>query len=220
MAEKENLEREYVIPLRNKWKRVPRYKRANKAIKAIKEFLAKHMKVRDRDLNKIKVDTYLNEEIWFRGIRKPPARIKVKAVKEGDVVKAELYELPEKLKYKKAREDKREAKAIETMKPKEAPSAIPTETPEKKPEEKGGEEGKKESKEEESKETKEEKSETSSALNRPSVDDTKKIEEKEKKAAVVEAGEQMEKAAAKQAKHQTKGDMKQPKRQQRKALAK
>ncbi len=94
MAEKEKLEREYVIPLRNKWKRVPRYKRANKAVKAIKEFLAKHMKIRDRDLKKIKIDRYLNEEIWFRGIRKPPSRIKVKAVKENDVVKAELYELP------------------------------------------------------------------------------------------------------------------------------
>ena len=78
----EKLEREYVIPLRNQWKRVPRYKRANKAIKAIKEFLAKHMKVENRDLKKIKVDTYLNEEVWFRGIKKPPAKIKIKAKKK------------------------------------------------------------------------------------------------------------------------------------------
>ena len=48
----EKLEREYVIPLRVQWKKVPRYKRAAKATKAIKEFLAKHMKVKDRDINK------------------------------------------------------------------------------------------------------------------------------------------------------------------------
>ena len=76
------------------------------------------MKVRDRDLNKIKIDKYLNEELWFRGIRNPPARIKVKAVKEGEIVRAELAEMPENLKFKKAREEKRETKATEAAKPK------------------------------------------------------------------------------------------------------
>jgi large subunit ribosomal protein L31e len=200
MAEKEKLEREYVIPLRNKWKRVPRYKRANKAVKAIKEFLAKHMKIRDRDLKKIKIDRYLNEEIWFRGIRKPPSRIKVKAVKENDVVKAELYELPEKLKFKKAREDKREAKAIEKIKPKEVPP-VPGEK-----KEESKEEGvkKEDSKKEEDKKTEEKKG----------------AEEKEKKAAVVEAGQKMEKELAKKMKHEAKSKTKQLKRQPRKALDK
>lgn len=128
MAEKkteskgEKLEREYTIPLRNKWKRVPSYKRANKAVKAIKEFLARHMKVRDRDLNKIKIDKYLNEEIWFKGIKNPPARIKVKAIKEGDIVRVELLEMPEKLKFKKLSEEKREKSAVEKAKSKETPS--------------------------------------------------------------------------------------------------
>ena len=205
MAEKEKLEREYVIPLRNKWKRVPRYKRANKAVKAIKEFLAKHMKIRDRDLNKIKIDTYLNEEIWFRGIRKPPSRIKVKAVKEDDIVKAELYELPEKLKFKKAREDKREAKAIEEIKPKKV-LPVPGEKTE-------------ESKEESVKKEDSKKEETKEKTEKKKEDETKKEEAKEKKAAVVEAGQKMEKELAKKAKHQTK-QSKQPKRQQRKALVK
>ncbi len=117
MAEKTEIKsdsgKEYVIPLRKSWNRVPRYKRANKAIKTIKEFLARHMKLRERDLNKIKIDRYLNEFIWFKGIRKPPARVRVKAVKEGDIVKAELSEMPEKLKFKKARLEKREIKAEE-----------------------------------------------------------------------------------------------------------
>ncbi len=119
MAEKTEIKsdsgKEYVIPLRKSWNRVPRYKKANKAIKTIKEFLARHMKLHERDLNKIKIDKYLNEFIWSRGIRKPPARVKVKAVKEGDIVRAELSELPEKLRFKKARLEKREKKAEESV---------------------------------------------------------------------------------------------------------
>ena len=123
MAEEktEKLEREYVIPLRNKWKRVPRYKRANKAIKAIKEFLVRHMRLRDRDLKKIRIDKYLNEEVWFRGIKNPPSRIKVKAVTEdvkdeGKIVRVYLSEMPDTLKFKKAREEKREKKAEDMAK--------------------------------------------------------------------------------------------------------
>lgn len=120
MAEKENksdkVEREYTIPLRREWEKVPRYKRAKKAIKAIKEFLAKHMKVRDRDLNKIRVDRFLNEEVWFRGIKNPPSKIKVKATKEGDIVRVELAVLPNALKFKKAKEEKTEKIAVEAGK--------------------------------------------------------------------------------------------------------
>src|SRR3989344_5992210 len=101
------IEREYVIPLRHKWKIVQRYKRANKAVRTVKEFLVRHMKIRDKDLRKIKIDRYLNEELWFRGIRKPPAKIKVKAVRDGEIVKVELAELPEKLKFKKLKEEKK-----------------------------------------------------------------------------------------------------------------
>jgi len=106
-------EREYIIPLRREWDKVPRYKRANKAIKAIKEFLVRHMKIRDRDLRKIKIDGYLNEEIWFRGIRKPPARIKVKVTRDGENIRVELSEFKDKLKFKKAREEKIEQKVDE-----------------------------------------------------------------------------------------------------------
>jgi len=118
MAEKssEKIEREYTIPLRREWEKVPRYKRAKKAIRAIREFLVQHMKIRDRDLNKIKVDRFLNEEVWFRGIRKPPAKIKVKAVKEGDIVRVELAVLPNTLKFKKAKEEKAHQKSEEAGK--------------------------------------------------------------------------------------------------------
>lgn len=68
----ETIEREYIIPLREKGRSVPRYKKTPKAIKTVKEFLARHMKIRDRDLNKIKLDRFVNEALWYRGIKKPP----------------------------------------------------------------------------------------------------------------------------------------------------
>lgn len=178
-------EREYIIPLRRKWKKVPRYKRANKAIKAIKEFLVRHMKIRDRDLKKIKIDKHLNEAVWFRGIRKPPVKIKVRAVKEGDIIRVEAAELSEKLKFRKARLEKREEKAMEFISKKKA--AI-------KPEEKL---------EEKVEKTEEEKK-----------------EEKEKAKAGEEATKELGKEAAKKVKHSDKTIKHQPKRRQRKALAK
>ena len=107
------IEREYTIPLRSQVMKVPRYKRAKKAIRTIREFLVQHMQIRDRDLNKIRLDKYLNQMIWSRGIQTPPHKIKVKAIKEGDIVRVEAYELSKKLGFKKQREDKRDKKDSE-----------------------------------------------------------------------------------------------------------
>jgi len=101
------VEREYVIPLKRGVLNVPRYRRAKKAIKVIKEFLARHMRVEDRDLRKIKIDIYLNNEVWFRGIKKPANKIKVKAIKRGDTVYAYLADEPEVVKFAKARAEKK-----------------------------------------------------------------------------------------------------------------
>lgn len=186
-TEEKREEREYIIPLRKQVNKVPRYKKTNKAIRTIKEFIARHMKVEDRDLNKVKIDKYLNEAVWMRGIKKPPMKVKVKAIREAEgEVRVELVELPGKLKFKKERLEKREKKAEESGKKKKTPPAG-TET----------------------RETPEEQE----------VSKEKKKEESEKKSAVVEAGKAMEKAAAKQAKHQTKKSM-QPQRQVRVALKK
>lgn len=128
-AKTEKIEREYIIPLRHRWKIVPRYKRANKAVKAIKEFLARHMKIRDRDLDKIKVDKYLNEVIWGRGIKHPPSKVKVRAIKEGDIVRAEAVDMPDRIKFKKLRAEKVESAAKEVAKRKKAekPEDVKTE---------------------------------------------------------------------------------------------
>ena len=196
------IEREYVIPLREKCRIVPRYKKANRAIKTIKEFLARHMKIRDRDLGKIKIDRYLNEFVWLRGIRKPPAKVKVKAILEKDskgneVVRAELAEMPEKLKFKKAREERKEQKALEAVSEKKPET---TAEAEQKAEEKQEKQAEKEAAE--SKESEEEK--------------------KEKIASVIEAGEKAAKSEHKLEKHKSDTALtkKQPKHQFRKALAK
>ena len=115
-AVQKQVEREYIIPLRNNSRKVPRYKKASKGIKSIKEFVAKHMKVRDRDTRKIKLDSYLNNELWFRGSRNVVSKVKVKVRKEGDVVKVELAQIPERIKFLKAKQEKRHKK-VEKKKP-------------------------------------------------------------------------------------------------------
>lgn len=199
-AKTEKIEREYIIPLRKKVKIVPRYKKTNKAVRTIKEFLVRHMKIRDRDLKKVKIDKYLNEYLWNRGIRHPPIRIKVKAVKEGDVVRAELAEseIPTKIKFKKLREEKITKKAKEIIESK-----------------KGLMERAKESFTKPA-ETKEK---AGSEITEPEKTEDKK-EEKEREKVGIEATQMLEKEMAKQSKHKEKMHPKEPKHQFRQALEK
>ncbi len=105
------LEREYIVPLREEWLKVPKYKRANKAVKALKQFMVRHMKIYDRDLRKVKIDNILNNEIRFRGMKKPPAKIQVKAKKYDDgSVRVELVNIPEHIKFARLREEKIKSK--------------------------------------------------------------------------------------------------------------
>jgi|SRR3989344_495502 len=127
------LEREYIVPLRAGFLKVPQYRRGKKAVKTLKEFLAQHMKVYDRDLRKIKLAVDLNNEILFRGVRKPPVRIKVKAVKyEDGIVRVNLSELPMALQFKKAKQAKKEI--LKTPKKQKAKTIEDKQTPEEKKE--------------------------------------------------------------------------------------
>lgn len=131
MAETSHFERTYVIPLRKEWMKVPSYKRARKGVVAVKEFIARHMKVPHRDVDKVKVDIYLNNEMWYRGSSNSPSHIKVKATKKGEIVHVELAEIPEIVKFAQARharlhkksdkktpqtEEKKEEKTVEEKK--------------------------------------------------------------------------------------------------------
>ena len=82
------VERVYSLRLKHKMKRYPRWLRAKKAVKYVRNFLSRHMKVEPEN---VKLDASINEKIWERGAQKPPARIKIRAVKFDDgIVEAEL----------------------------------------------------------------------------------------------------------------------------------
>lgn len=88
--EQEEEERMYTIPLRIV-KRVPRTKRAPRAIKEVRYFVSKHMKT---PLEDVWIDKPLNEAIWKRGIQKPPSKIRVQVIKfkEDGLVEVSLPE--------------------------------------------------------------------------------------------------------------------------------
>ncbi len=86
MAEEERI---ITVPLR-KAMGAPRTKRAARAIKAIREHVMQHMKAKNED---VWIDPKINEQIWARGIGKPPKRIRVKAIKfEDELVEVSLSE--------------------------------------------------------------------------------------------------------------------------------
>jgi large subunit ribosomal protein L31e len=75
-------ERIYTIPLR-KVLGPPRGKRTPRAMRLLRAFVKRHMKAEN-----VEISNEVNEELWARGIRKPPREIKVRLVKdkEGRVI--------------------------------------------------------------------------------------------------------------------------------------
>ena len=79
-------ERPYTVSFFPKLKYVPRQRRAKRAVSLLREFIKKHMKVEN-----VEIDQELNEYIWARGIQKPPRKVKIIAQKiEEDLVRAIL----------------------------------------------------------------------------------------------------------------------------------
>jgi len=62
-------------------KNAPRTRRAKRAVKEVREFMARHMKSTE---DKVWIDLAVNEKIWERGIQNPPSKITLKAVKFDD----------------------------------------------------------------------------------------------------------------------------------------
>lgn len=102
------MEENHTIPLRKQCLKVPRYKRTQKAIKAIREYSIKHSKNEN-----IKIGKYLNLRIWEHGMKNPPPRIKVKLIKKDDHVIVELHDV----KIEEDKKDVKKGKIVE--KPKE-----------------------------------------------------------------------------------------------------
>ena len=85
--------RTYTIPLRKEFLKTARWRRAEKAVNTVRSFVVQHAKAED-----VKVGRWLNEAIWKRGAKNPPARVRVDVKKEDDYVMVELTELPRKAK--------------------------------------------------------------------------------------------------------------------------
>jgi len=88
MAEKETQkveERLYTIPLRPEWRKGPKIKRAGRAADAVRKYLARHAKA-----GEVKISGKLNMQIWSRGLKNPPPKIRVKAIEKDGIVTAML----------------------------------------------------------------------------------------------------------------------------------
>lgn len=82
-------ERVYTVPLSKAWIS-PRTRHSPRAVRILKGFVVKHMKV---DEDSVKITNEVNEKIWGRGIQKPPRKIKVRVTKDSeDVVTVRLPE--------------------------------------------------------------------------------------------------------------------------------
>lgn len=118
----QNLERTYNIPLRHEYMKVANYRRTEKASRALREFLVKHMKSEE-----VKIGKFLNDFIWMHGMKNPPHHVKVNAVKvpEG-IVYVELFGKPLKIgKEEKKAVEKKESKTIDAEVVAEKPKEVP-----------------------------------------------------------------------------------------------
>jgi len=84
-------ERIYTIPLRRAWI-APRKKRTPRAMRIVKSFVQRHMKVEtevkgeEEEEGRLVISNEVNEKLWSRGIEKPPRNIRVRAVKDKEGV--------------------------------------------------------------------------------------------------------------------------------------
>jgi large subunit ribosomal protein L31e len=84
-------ERTYTIPLGKALIKPPK-KRAPRAMRMIRAFITKHMKLtakaeeeeEEKELPTLVISKEVNEKVWGRGIEKPPRKIRVRAAKDKD----------------------------------------------------------------------------------------------------------------------------------------
>ncbi len=84
-------ERTYTIPLGKALIKPPK-KRAPRAMRMIRAFITKHMKLavraeeeeEEKELPQLVISEEVNEKVWGKGIGKPPRKIRVRAAKDKD----------------------------------------------------------------------------------------------------------------------------------------
>ena len=85
-------ERIYTVPLAKAWI-MPPNKRASRAMRMLRSFIIKHMKLEARreeeseeeeEPKQLVISNEVNERVWGRGIEKPPRKIRVRAAKDKE----------------------------------------------------------------------------------------------------------------------------------------
>jgi len=84
-------ERIYTIPLSRAWIS-PRKKRTPRAVRIVRSFVQKHMKIEMRtkteeeeeEAGRLVISDEVNKKLWSHGIEKPPRKIRVRAVKDKE----------------------------------------------------------------------------------------------------------------------------------------
>jgi large subunit ribosomal protein L31e len=86
----EELEREFIVPLRASQHQPSRRRRAGHALLTVRRFVTRHMRGRIED---VWIDPHLNEFIWERGIQHIPRQVRVKAIRfEDGLIEVDLME--------------------------------------------------------------------------------------------------------------------------------
>ncbi|HTT35621.1 MAG TPA: 50S ribosomal protein L31e [Thermoplasmata archaeon] len=89
-ARTEELEREYVVPLRASQHAPSRRRRAGHALETVRRFVTRHMRGAPED---VWIDPRLNEFLWRRGIQHIPSKVRVKAIRfEDGLIEVDLLE--------------------------------------------------------------------------------------------------------------------------------
>ena len=82
-------EKVYTSPLGRAWIS-SRQKRAPRAMRLVRSFIQRHMKVKEEALDegeegeRVVISNEVNEKVWSRGIQKPPRKIRVRAAKDKE----------------------------------------------------------------------------------------------------------------------------------------
>src|SRR5579871_2611998 len=89
-ARTEELEREFIVPLRASQHQPSRRRRAGHALETVRRFVTRHMHGQKED---VWIDPRLNEYLWQRGIQHIPRQVKVKAIRfEDGLIEVDLLE--------------------------------------------------------------------------------------------------------------------------------
>jgi large subunit ribosomal protein L31e len=126
----DNSTRIYTVNLAKAWD-TPKYRRTDRVINIIKEFTQRHMQT-----NKIKIDQDLNRDIWSRGKRNPPRKIRLRMIKEDDDTVVVSSYIEEKRSLSEESEKESEVKAEKVEEKVEEKAKVQAEKVEEKVEEK------------------------------------------------------------------------------------